>query len=603
MYLDGVDSYVLEEDVAMRAYQTRDTRFSGCFDGCNYQDQLGSAYTILDLCNAFEVAVDFPEAMVPIAKRQGLESGSRTVSLIATRSAGSTSTRSTSRVTSQTIGRQTLTETSLGTTTTSTPKETTPSETTPANNNNNPTSTPTETSLSNNGDPASSSPHGGLSSAAKIAIGCGVAIPIVIVLLILGAGFYFWRRRRQGKHMSKAGETGEVPETNDRGLPELMAPAVDIKKPDQVQYNPPHQGRLPVEAGGVPINEMNYNTVEAGGAPINELHHNTVGRIPESEKPFELHGHTAPTPVYDSTAHTGDNSVSPAHRTSAIARKSIPAPSVPPATSSASTFPPPWSGGDGAGNWDSVGQNVSPPQEATTSMEQSSQRSIPQGVTSPGGSEDAELMSLELEVEQVRQRKERLRHMQELEAKEEELLRRIDEKKKAASGAGGAVEKSSIKICLTTLKPLAARFFPGLLVSNQAETEYTCPYCNGTRLRSEHLDPGLSAINRTAPLNSHSDTSILPSPENFDMENLPGEGSSGGLNDFVLPIQSNVVDIRAGHGQSFASVVNEKEKEQGDWGSKRWENGNAGLTTIRVDTVVEQRFEVDSHQARRSSPK
>jgi hypothetical protein len=52
-------------------------------------------------------------------------------------------------------------------------------------------------------------------------------------------------------------------------------------------------------------------------------------------------------------------------------------------------------------------------------------------------SDDAELLRLEAEIAQVREKKERLRYLSELEAREEELLRNIAERKRLAASASG----------------------------------------------------------------------------------------------------------------------------------------------------------------------
>jgi hypothetical protein len=51
-------------------------------------------------------------------------------------------------------------------------------------------------------------------------------------------------------------------------------------------------------------------------------------------------------------------------------------------------------------------------------------------------SDDAELLRLEAEVAQVREKKERLRYLSELEAREEELLRNIAERRRIAALGG-----------------------------------------------------------------------------------------------------------------------------------------------------------------------
>jgi hypothetical protein len=49
---------------------------------------------------------------------------------------------------------------------------------------------------------------------------------------------------------------------------------------------------------------------------------------------------------------------------------------------------------------------------------------------SAAGGEDPELLRLEREIAQVRERKARLQHLSELEAREEELLRSIEERRR-----------------------------------------------------------------------------------------------------------------------------------------------------------------------------
>jgi hypothetical protein len=201
-------------------------------------------------------------------------------------------------------------------------------------------------------------------------------------------------------------------EVHDGGLPEVTTIS-DIKKPGQVKYPEAKEGRIPVEAGGMPIAEMS-DIRDAVGRP----------------SAFELHNHSS-TPQLDSRAVDRAPPNPPiSHINAPITRKAV-SPPLNPAGTSSSAFPPPWEADPSAMEFH-VPQNPlrRPPPQAPP---QSPQISLPTGQVTTRqsmsgmgatGSGHAEILREELELAQVRQR-------------EAELLKNIAERRRMG-GAGGS---------------------------------------------------------------------------------------------------------------------------------------------------------------------
>jgi hypothetical protein len=259
-----------------------------------------------------------------------------------------------------------------------------------------PTSSPGSSPSPNTSPNTSPSPgqsSSGLSSGAKI--GIGVAVPLVLILFVLGL-FWFLRRRKSNQTPTQP----EPQETGDGGLPEPMSTIKDLGYP---KTNPPsYRGELEehshVEAGGVPIHEMNASN------PLYDSHGDPAYRSQElngNQQRYEANSN----PVYPSHELTAENRQpeAPSPGSPTLSRKPVPQ-----AETSTSSFPPPWDR-TGMAPYEQD-RNVGPSPEQVA--------------------EDEELAALEAEVTRVKQQRERLEQLQALEAREEQLKRSILERKK-----------------------------------------------------------------------------------------------------------------------------------------------------------------------------
>ena len=201
-----------------------------------------------------------------------------------------------------------------------------------------------------------------------------------------------------------------------------MSTIARSKPPAYVSFAEKREDRMPVEAGGVPIAEMGDTIAAAKPAA------------------FELHNEPSDPRLNSNIGIGGIEGGRPDSLTSAsaaVVRKPV-SPTPNRVTTNSSAFPPPWEG-DGLTMAyhisqmppDGPSQQTSPPQNPQISQP-SAQNTVQQHPAEMGaaGGGDAELLRLEREIAKVREKKERLRHLSELEAKEEELLRSIEERRK-----------------------------------------------------------------------------------------------------------------------------------------------------------------------------
>jgi hypothetical protein len=176
-----------------------------------------------------------------------------------------------------------------------------------------------------------------------------------------------------------------------------------IKDLGYQKANPPsYRGELEehshVEAGGVPIHEMNASQQrpDPNGNP-------TYGsqELNANQQRYEANSN----PVYQSHELTAENpqQQAPSPGSPTPSRKPVPQAGAP-----TSSFPPPWD------------RNGIAPYEQDRNM----------GPSPEQVAEDEELAALEAEVTRVKQQRERLEQLQALEAREEELKRSILERKK-----------------------------------------------------------------------------------------------------------------------------------------------------------------------------
>lgn len=233
---------------------------------------------------------------------------------------------------------------------------------------------------SNTGAPTTSTPtsasSSGLSTGAKI--GIGVAVPLVVILLAIGA-FIFFRRRKRSVQA----------QTDDGGLPEHVSNIAELKDNSQ----PPGYHQNPAEAGGNPIHEMNDNhsrgyAQEVAASPIHELNSDATNSRQLSP---------ANTPRDESLG------TSPKSEIAAVGRKPVATPPLP-----KSSVPAPW---------ENSGEIPYP----APSLD-------PAHVTQ---NDDVDLKEMQEEIVMIRERKERLRSLQALDEREEQLKRKIEERKKS----------------------------------------------------------------------------------------------------------------------------------------------------------------------------
>jgi hypothetical protein len=255
------------------------------------------------------------------------------------------------------------------------------------------TTTNTGSSPNNTGTGTTSS---GLSAGAKI--GIGVAIPL-IALAILAAFLIWWFKFRDRRPGPPAGPM--LQERDDGGLPEPVGPGWATKdgvgrpvsQPPPAYHGPDAQSRI--GAGGIPIHELNSNE------GFDAQRGYGGGRQEMSAIPA--------TPLHELGSKT------PTLSPSSVARKPLsPTPSMPsvPAISQTSSFAPPW---------DRTGEEefaYSGPVAAAPKTE-----------------EELEVERMEQEMAQVKLRKQRLLDVQMLEEREEELRRKIKERR--GRGGGG----------------------------------------------------------------------------------------------------------------------------------------------------------------------
>lgn len=368
--------------------------------GVNSKGISAAPNKILDFCEAIEVPVLLPEFMsdtLRIFGRQAFSSGFSSVGSVPLQ---------TTFITLPIPATETITisKTPSGV---SSPSS---AETLKSTSGIQPSQTPTQTGTGSSsasatgaaktpeatGGPPNNSSSGGLSSGAKI--GIGVAIPLVAIILGLACLWYFRRRRRNQSPVS--GE--QQVEKYDGGLPEPISTIDELPKalPPSYQLRVGEFGRVPVEAGGTPIHEMNQGFGE-GGRGGNRVHEHNDGTTGGGQR-HEL-----------GAVESQRNESS-----SAVVGQSPPQPST-----HTSSFPPPWDSNEGYSYTPS--QSYSP--QVGTAEIGTEQRSA-------NVEEDVELRQMEEEMVQVRQRRERLQSMQELEAREEALKKAIEERRRAAAG-------------------------------------------------------------------------------------------------------------------------------------------------------------------------
>jgi hypothetical protein len=269
-----------------------------------------------------------------------------------------------------------------------------------------------------------SSSNSGLSLGAKI--GVGVAIPLVVILLAIAVFWYFRRRYHKNSPSVMADETHEI-----------------------------DGGQMPVEAGGEPISEMDSNT-KYMPRPYSFEYDNQPSSPPSDSKT-----------AFGSDIISGLSSPVTSPTTASIARRTL-------SPTSPSPFPPPWETDQSEVAYHLLQRPLGSPslpspttqapqiqsqktqspktqsektQSEKTQSEKTPSPQIPPPsaqITRPQNlpamsvsrSDDAELLRLEAEIAQVREKKERLRYLSELEAREEELLRNIAERRRMAASGG-----------------------------------------------------------------------------------------------------------------------------------------------------------------------
>lgn len=371
-------------------HKEEDNSFRVCVDECSLQEQIYAPAVVIKLC--YNMGVPFKpnssESLAPFAKRFVAVSSGVSAIIQSTTSLAPSSTSDPA---------------SLATTTNSMPTSAESGVMSATNN----------------------SSNSGLSLGAKI--GIAVAIPVVLILLAIAAFWYFRRRHHKNSPSATAEETHEV-----------------------------DGGQIPVEVGGEPISELDSNT-------------NITNIMP---RPYSFEHNQSTTEdsktAFGSDIISGLPSPMTSPTTASFARRTL-------SPISPSPFPPPWETDQSevayhllqrplgspslpsptSPDTKTQSPQIQSPQTQTPKTQSpktpspktpspktpSSQIQIPPpsaqiirpqnlpAAMSASRSEDAELLRLEAEIAQVREKKERLRYLAELEAREEELLRNIEERR------------------------------------------------------------------------------------------------------------------------------------------------------------------------------
>ena len=367
--------------------------------GANSNGISAAPNKILDFCEAIEAPVLLPEFMsdtLRIFGRQAFSSGFSSVGSAPHRTSSISLPIATTEIVTISKTPSGVSSSSSVQTLTSTPGTQplqTPTRT--GTGSSSASATATSTTPEATGGPANNSSSGSISSGAKI--GIGVAVPLVTIIFGLACLWYFRRRRRNQSPVS--GE--QQAEKNDGGLPEPISTIDELPKalPPSYQSRVGEFGRVPVEAGGTPIHEMNQGFSEGGrgGNQVEERNDGTTG----GGQRHEL-GAVASQRNESSSAVVGQSPPQPSTHTS--------------------SFPPPWDSNKGYCYTPSRSYS---PQVGTAEIG-TEQRST-------NVDEDVELRQMEEEMARVRQRRERLQSMQELEAREEALKKAIEERRKAVA--------------------------------------------------------------------------------------------------------------------------------------------------------------------------
>jgi hypothetical protein len=296
---------------------------------------------------------------------------------------------------------------------------------------------------------SSPEPSGGLSSGAKI--GIGVAIPLVL-LAGVGAFAFWWLRLRKKK---PEGNPAAYYDDTYTGVPELAGGPV--VKPTGGTGILPQMNEIPKPGAVYGANDY-QRPVEAGGIPISAF---AVSEIDGTRQP-------------ERSAYELQNTTSSGKNPGASNRKPV---SNTPQTT-ATKFPAPWesNGGDqympaptmsNMGNLSvtSLQQHEAPPSSqhhvssTTTAFEPSNPSTVTYGSNSNpsevrpqdsisqvgsatgnnalGASDDQEIAAMEREMAAIKERKDRLRQVGELEEREEALRKGIEARKNQRSGGNG----------------------------------------------------------------------------------------------------------------------------------------------------------------------
>jgi hypothetical protein len=247
---------------------------------------------------------------------------------------------------------------------------------------------------------------GRLSPGAKAGIGIGVAV--VVVLLAVGFIWFIIVHRRKSRSAARL----EVQrEKHDSGLPEHISAMDEIGldyTPGGRYYRSP-VGTVPQEVEGTQVHKARY-VLPAASNIVGERHELQESN-PATQR-SEL-GTEAKTPI---------SKFSELGVQSNIQRKAV--------SPSPASFPPPW---------------ATSPQQGNHHLQEHSRTEQPQETSKTTATEmvvepdehDPELRLLEDEIAKVRVERERLQRLQDLEVREAELKRNIEERRKRGGGLPG----------------------------------------------------------------------------------------------------------------------------------------------------------------------
>jgi hypothetical protein len=247
-------------------------------------------------------------------------------------------------------------------------------------------------------------PSRGLSSGAKVGIGVGLAL--VAIALALGLGWFIIVYRRRTRHAA----TAEIQrEKNDGGLPEHISTMdkIPIDSTSPGKYFQSSRGNLPQEVAGTQVQIR--NELPASNSTATQRHE--LHESPAGPQRIEL-GSGAENQIQESSRVSSKSN---------IQRKAV--------SPGQWSFPAPWTTSPQQGNKERPEESgIGQPQEEIRTNR------ADEMVIEPDD-QDPELLRLEEEMAKVKVERERLQRLQDLELREQQLKKTIEERRQFAGGS------------------------------------------------------------------------------------------------------------------------------------------------------------------------